>query len=303
VSTGGEYAADDRWAPIIVDRAVLPFSPRPAPHHAYRPDTIVDGWSTPEFTVRLASTRGYAHRYDGTPRQDDAVVAVHAGTGAVVFAVADGVSAAPQSHVGARLACRTAVDAVIRALDERGAVDWTSVVEATAIRLTRHAGEALGTSRPDVAAAERLLATTLVAGTVEPDPSGPIATLVQAGDSGAWLLQAGRFEGLLTGKTDPDSPVFSSAVAALPRVTGHVRPFSLRLPADATLLVGTDGFGDPLGDRSGLVGDLFRRVLSDPPPPLGLAHALDFSRETFDDDRTLLAVWPAGHVRRHPSRG
>jgi hypothetical protein len=33
-------------------------------------------------------------------------------------------------------------------------------------------------------------------------------------------------------------------------------------------------------------------VLAEPPPILGLAHAVDFSRETFDDDRTLVAVWP-----------
>ncbi|MGH3832079.1 MAG: hypothetical protein ACRDRS_16810 [Pseudonocardiaceae bacterium] len=64
------------------------------------------------------------------------------------------------------------------------------------------------------------------------------------------------------------------------------------LALGTVLLVGTDGFGDPLGDGSGLVGDLFREVLASPPPPLGLAHALDFSRETFDDDRTLLVVWP-----------
>jgi hypothetical protein len=60
------------------------------------------------------------------------------------------------------------------------------------------------------------------------------------------------------------------------------------------LLVGTDGFGDPLGAGDGAVGALFAGALRVPPPPLGLAHLLDFSRETFDDDRTLVAVWPLG---------
>jgi hypothetical protein len=58
------------------------------------------------------------------------------------------------------------------------------------------------------------------------------------------------------------------------------------------LLVGTDGFGDPLGDGDGKVGQLFAEHLKMPPPPRALAHLLDFSRETFDDDRTLLAIWP-----------
>lgn len=44
------------------------------------------------------------------------------------------------------------------------------------------------------------------------------------------------------------------------------------------------------------VGDLFRDVLTRPSPPslIEFAHAVDFSRETFDDDRTLVAVWPKG---------
>lgn len=50
--------------------------------------------------------------------------------------------------------------------------------------------------------------------------------------------------------------------------------------------------GDPLGDGDGRVGALFARHLAVPPTPLRLAHVLDFSHETFDDDRTLVAVWP-----------
>ena len=65
----------------------------------------------------------------------------------------------------------------------------------------------------------------------------------------------------------------------------------MRLAAEAVLLVGTDGIGDPLGDGSGKVGELFARMLAQPPPPLALAHLLDFSRDTFDDDRTLIAIW------------
>jgi hypothetical protein len=60
------------------------------------------------------------------------------------------------------------------------------------------------------------------------------------------------------------------------------------------LLIGTDGFGDPVGDGRGVVAQLFCGELERPVPPLGFAHLLDFYRETFDDDRTLVALWPRG---------
>jgi hypothetical protein len=65
-------------------------------------------------------------------------------------------------------------------------------------------------------------------------------------------------------------------------------------PGDV-LLIGTDGIGDPLGSGEGGVGNLFRDLVTGPTAPPSLiefAHAVDFSRETFDDDRTLVAVWP-----------
>jgi len=60
------------------------------------------------------------------------------------------------------------------------------------------------------------------------------------------------------------------------------------------LLLGTDGIGDPLGSGYGGVGNLFRELFAGPEPPsiIEFAHAVDFSRETFDDDRTLVAVMP-----------
>lgn len=283
----------ERWAPVVVDRPVTSFDPRPTNRSPYRPDTIVDAWSTSHFTVRLASIRGYAHRYYGTPRQDDAVITVHDPTGSLIFAVADGVSAAEHAEIGAQLACGTAVEGMLAALDaDPQGPDWTSLVESVARRLVTQARPRHGSPDEDPERAEKLFATTLVAGLVRPTATGSVATLVQVGDSGAWLLDRGRYIGVLKQKSDPDAPVFSSAVSALPQLPTQIEPVTVTLDPEMVLLVGTDGFGDPLGDGSGLVGDLFREVLASPPPPLGLAHALDFSRETFDDDRTLLAVWP-----------
>lgn len=271
----------------MVGDPVTSFEPRSTLTQPYRPDTVADGWSTDHFTVRGASVRGYLHRFRGVPREDDFAVAVHPGSDALIVAVADGVSGAEQSHLGATLACRTAVDFLLR-LDDLGEVDWPELARHASWALVDYTARQLGLESPDPAAAERMLATTLVVALVEP---GGRASVIQLGDSGAWLLRTRVYENLVAGK---DGEVIPSEVSALPRVPASVEPAVVTVPPDGVLLIGTDGFADPLGDGSGRVGRLFANHLLDPPPPLGFAHLLDFSRETFDDDRTLVAVWPRG---------
>src|SRR5437879_1829344 len=36
----------------------------------FRPDVVIDGWSTEAMTLRGVSQRGHLHRYNGAPRQD-----------------------------------------------------------------------------------------------------------------------------------------------------------------------------------------------------------------------------------------
>ncbi|MFF0789442.1 protein phosphatase 2C domain-containing protein [Streptomyces spiralis] len=291
-------------ARIVVDRPTVWVEPKPPPADPYRPDTIFDGWSTPRLTVRLASVRGDAHRSGGLPRQDDVVVAWHEPTGTVAFAVADGVSAASQSHVGAALACRTAVNDLLVQLgeDRRPGPDWSRVVQAAAYQLLMRVARGREPEERDRAEAVRTLATTLVTGTAAPTEDGRMhVTLVRAGDSSAWCLRDGQYAPLLHDESSGPDDISSTAVVALPRLAGQVRPMSYTLPGDGVLLVGTDGFGVPLGDGTGLVGQMFAHGLTVPPvQPWTLAHLLDFSRETFDDDRTLLAVWPRHRLPAGP---
>ncbi|MGP4002732.1 protein phosphatase 2C domain-containing protein [Streptomyces sp. 8N706] len=280
---------------MVVDRGIPPFEPKPPCGASYRPDTICDGWSTDELTVRVASVRGYSHRYRGSPREDDVAVAVHQPTGTLVFAVADGVSSAAQSHLGATLACRTAVDNILEQLDSgAAAVDWEQTVRNAAYQLIMRITGGRKPTADEVQEAERQFATTLVAGTLVAQRHGvPRLSLVQVGDSSAWVLRGdGRVVALLESKYSAPGELVSSAVEPLPRVPKQVEARVGELPPDAVLLVGTDGFGDPLGDGTGQVAELFAGHLRTPPPARALAHLLDFSRETFDDDRTLLAVWP-----------
>ncbi|MCC9310937.1 protein phosphatase 2C domain-containing protein [Kitasatospora sp. RB6PN24] len=287
---------EERWSPLVIDRPAASFEPRPPSGPSYRPDTLFDGWSTDRLTVRLASVRGYGHRHSGRPREDDIAVAVHPSSGTLVFAVADGVSSAEQPHLGATLACRTAVDTVLAQLAERRPeLDWTAVAKHAAWQLVEHAMRVRQSDQPDAAEAERMLATTLVAGTVEPVDRDARVTVIQVGDSAAWVLRDGQYIAPLRSQSAPRPEVASSSVSPLPRLPNEVKPHGFYLAPDDVLLVGTDGFGDPLGSGDGPVGRTFARHLATPPEPRGLAHLLDFSRETFDDDRTLLAVW---HRRR-----
>jgi hypothetical protein len=171
-------------------------------------------------------------------------------------------------------------------------IDLTHAVLMTAQQLVETAADLLDQDQPTLATVEGLLATTLVAGYIQPGPEGATAAIVQIGDSGAWILHGNRYYPVLGRKNDPNAQVISSAVSPLPRVPEHLAPITFSLPLDAVLLIGTDGFGDPLGDGEGQIGRLFAEHLQTPLPARGLAHLLDFSRDTFDDDRALIAIWP-----------
>ncbi|AUG79445.1 hypothetical protein CFP65_4719 [Kitasatospora sp. MMS16-BH015] len=272
----------------------------PGPHAFEHPDSSCDGWSTDRFALRLASVRGSAHRYYGRPRQDAARAAAHPATGSLVFAVADGVSSAAEAEHGATEACRAAVERLLHLLDlGPGPLDLASVVGHAAERLRELAGWRLQTADPSPAEVAGLYATTLVAGAVRPAGQETQVELCRVGDSGAWLLDrtSGGYLPLFAAKNPPEAVVVSQAVSPLPRVPDRLEELTTRLAAPDLLLIGTDGFGDPLGDGDGQVGVHFARALTAPPPPLWFGHLLDFSRETFDDDRTLLAVWPEAAPR------
>ncbi|MEV4615478.1 protein phosphatase 2C domain-containing protein [Kitasatospora sp. NPDC049258] len=284
------------WRRITVDVPGLEFEARPPSQYAFDfPDSECEGWSTDRLTLRFASVRGAKHRYYRQPRQDAARAAVHEATGSVVFAVADGVSSATESHQGALEACRAAVERILHLLD-RGAerLDGADVAAHAAERLRELARWRLGTAAPQPAEVTRLYATTLVAGAVRAAGDALEVEVFRIGDSGAWLLDraGGGYRPLFGGKAVPGTPLVGNEVSPLPLVPDRPETAVGRLAEPWTLLVGTDGFGDPLGEGDGRVGELFASQLASAPPPLWLAHVLDFTRETFDDDRTLLAVWP-----------
>jgi len=283
--------------PIVIGNPIPAFEPRLISEDyrrtPYRPDTVLDGWSAGEFSVRGGSVRGYLHRYEGAPRQDDFALAARAGGRQIIAAVADGVSQARQSHIGSTTAVRYACQWLDRMLTEPAdATDWKAMVEATAWTLIEQA-RAIDPDCADAAMAEQMLATTLACAVVEAGIGGGVsAHVISIGDSGAWLLTDSGYKPVAGGKAETDGGISSSAVSGLPRIPRNVTATHVILAEGDVLLLGTDGFGDPMGGGDGPVGQLFAGLLRPGPPALTeFGHALDFSRETFDDDRTLVAIW------------
>ncbi|WP_116245023.1 protein phosphatase 2C domain-containing protein [Nocardiopsis sp. FIRDI 009] len=284
------------WQRLTVGEPGPEFEARPPGQDAFEfPDTECDGWSTPSLCLRFASVRGAKHRYYRRPRQDAARAAVHEATDSIVFAVADGVSSASNSELGAVEACRSAVERMLYLLSSgERELDFRDVVLHAAERLRQLATERLGGKDPETGEVAGLYATTLVAGVVHADPAGPTVELCRIADSVAWVLDRSscRYQPLFTSKTGSDTLLVSNEITPLPHVPDVLEYSSVQLEPEHALLVGTDGFADPLGDGDGRVGDLFAHHLGTPTSPAWLAHLLDFSRETFDDDRTLLVIWP-----------
>lgn len=289
------------FEPVAVGRPTVVFEPKPigSSYHSspYRSDTVMDGWSNDFFAVRASSVRGYLHRYNGAPRQDDFALLLRADGRQLLIAVADGVSGAEQSHIGSTTAVRYAIRWLDANLPEEVSDgDWRALAENTAWALVEQANALFGVDK-SAEEAEQLLATTLVCAVVDYDEDGgATAHVVGVGDSGAWILSEGSITRIEGGKEESDAGLASSAVSGLPRVPDEVRAVTTRIKAGEVLLLGTDGFGDPLGPGTGDLGSLFKTLLGDSVPSMiAFTYALDFSRETFDDDRTLVAVWPGPH--------
>ncbi|APB00176.1 protein phosphatase 2C domain-containing protein [Nocardia seriolae] len=297
VENGADVAVPEPWGQIEIDEAGPVFEARPpaGPDCFDFPDTECDGWSTTGTTVRYASVRGARHRYHREPRQDSVRAALHAGSDTIVFAVADGVSSASIAHRGAHEACGVAVGRMLDCLtaDPHWA-DFDDLARYCAGSLRGLTSRRLREAHPTPSQIAALYATTLVAGLVWPHADGPVVEVFRIGDSGAWILDRadGRYYSLFEAEADGHSGVVSTAVTPLPLVPERVEAVKWQLARSQVLLVGTDGFGLPLGDGDGMIGALFAHHLAAPPAPSWLAHVLDFSRATFDDDRTLLAVWP-----------
>jgi serine/threonine protein phosphatase PrpC len=256
----------------------------------YRPDLVADGGSAFGLQIRAASVRGLQKRYLGGARQDDLCLRVHQPSRTVIAAVADGVSGAPRSDLGAALAVRYATAGVARQLEAgQDEVDWEPVFNQAAWALVeehRRLNEG-----GDVDAASGSLATTLLVAAVRADGDrGVTAQLAAVGDSPALMLARRRFEPIV-GERERTDGLLGGGVQALPRAARPAHIATRAFGPGTVLLLCTDGLSLPLAGGTSEVALTFARELSRPPDISDFARLLDFSRSTYDDDRTLVAIW------------
>jgi serine/threonine protein phosphatase PrpC len=276
--------------PVTIGEPAAAIEARLAGAEPYRPDTIADGGTAFGLTVRAASVRGLYKRYTGGPRQDDVCLRLHSDSGTLIAAVADGVSAAARSDLGAALAVRYATAAVARQLDDgRDSVNWGPVFEQAAWALVEEHRRASGSPDAGVEDASGSLATTLLVATVR----GSDVEVAAVGDSPAFLLKDKGYDAVVGEHTSLDGLV-GGGVEALPRSATASQVARCSLDGGGVLLLCTDGLAMPLAGGGGEVGAALARELARPPDIIDFARLLDFSRSTYDDDRSLIAVWGPG---------
>jgi serine/threonine protein phosphatase PrpC len=275
--------------PLTIGEPSALVEPRLAAAEPYRPDTLADGGVAFGLTVRAASVRGLGKRYTGGPRQDDICLRLHSDSETLIAAVADGVSGASRSDLGAALAVRYATAAVARQLDDGcDSVDWGLVFEQAAWALVEEHRRGSRDVSAGVDDAAGLFATTLLVAAVR----GSDAQVAAVGDSPALVL-AGKEYDALVGMPASSDGLIGGGVESLPRFGGAaaIQASRCRLEWGSVLLLCTDGLALPLADGRGEVGATLARELARPPDVVDFARLLDFSRSTYDDDRSLIAVW------------
>ncbi len=248
-----------------------------------------EGGRSPDFAVMAASVAGVAHRLAGR-RCEDAYGWARPRPGRLGLVIADGVSTAGRGGEGAD----KAVTAGCQYLYSSEAADWgkeecVAAVRVASQELRRAAGPA---------AAE--LSTTFVVALLSSEGDEIEAVLARVGDSTAFVLDGALWRELF--RVPDDDDLRGLAVEVLPlheaAGTGAIEHSSATLRSESALVLLTDGVADPLREGPSTVAPALAAVLSGGRTgelaPLDLAQAADFSRRGCQDDRTILAAWPAG---------
>jgi serine/threonine protein phosphatase PrpC len=140
-----------------------------------------------------------------------------------------------------------------------------------------------------------IVATTIVCAVVYPSISKDClcVNLASVGDSGAYILDENSIKPICGGKKSDDILFVENITSCLPDNCCVPDTIQFEILPGQLLLLATDGIGDALGDGTGLVSDTFSTIFrSRIPSIIEFAHLTDFSRKSFIDDRSLVALWP-----------
>ena len=301
-----EQPADLPGGPVDIGdpgRAAVTVVPRPDCRFPFHNDIVADVARFPgdgELHLLAASVRGLSHLYYGKVRQDSFGHLVTSDGRWLVAAVADGVSAGQHSHVAAEIVSQMGCRLLVAQLEERppAELDWRAVLDGVADEIVGHARRRLALVDSTLLDVARQLAATALFAVVPivPADSGERTVHVMSlGDTSAWVLRpdaAPAWDSLQVVK-NRGSVLASSMTMALPGVPAKMAPpvtTTLR-PGEALVLM-SDGVGDPLGGGTGEVGEYLADAWREPPDPFTFIAQVGFRRRSYDDDRTVLAVWP-----------
>ncbi|GAA1740392.1 protein phosphatase 2C domain-containing protein [Luedemannella helvata] len=302
-SAADDLGQDGRWSIGNAGRAFTEVEPVLG-QAAEGPDTMADGGTVGAVHLLAASVRGLSHRQNGGPRQDSYGFAVTQNGRWLIAVVADGVSAGRLSHRAAQLVARHAPARVLEELEEvdHGVrVDWYRVFTWLATRIVTVGQKMLadeGTVNPTPKDVCDAMATTATIAVVEISPAPDqdrYMTYAWMGDSPIWRIDPANNWHCMTEVKNAGQEVAKSSVHALPRLPDD--PAKLpqgcgSIPGDARLLLMSDGVGDPLGPADGEVAEALAQAWRTPPSVFRFAEQVAFGRKSYDDDRTVVAIWP-----------
>jgi serine/threonine protein phosphatase PrpC len=284
-------------------RAASTVVPRPDQVLPFRHDMVLDGVRIPgpsggDVELRAASVRGLSHLYYGKVRQDEFSYLVTEDGRWLVAAIADGLSSGRYSHLAAEIVCQSGCRHLARQLADGGltGLDWRALFDDLCERVLARAGEEFGLEDPQVdVVAGRMAATALFAVVdLAPTTGGRPAQIMALGDTSAWVLRPDDSVpwAPLQEVKNAGRAVASSSTAAVPAVPRTLAPpVVTELRAGDVLVLMSDGVGDPLGGGTGEVGEFLAEAWRTAPDPLTFAAQVGFRRRSYDDDRTVLAVW------------
>ncbi|MGW5848955.1 protein phosphatase 2C domain-containing protein [Streptomyces sp. NPDC055254] len=254
-----------------------------------------DGGAVHGITVRAATVRGRSHMQTGEERHDAYVVRTDPSLPWIVAVVADGVSSSVNAGEAAAEAVAHAGQLVLDRLRCAGPPDgahwWTGVFERTAAAVAAHT-EGLPRLEPP-AARRRMMepgpaATTLAVLVAPADPThDPRVFSAVVGDSRILRLHHGTWSAVLDARA---LTAGSDRVHTLPRHPEAMRATESVWRQGEVLVLATDGFADAIGPESPLALALADRWRQ-PPSLSGFLRDVDFRKATYNDDRTVVALW------------
>ncbi|MEO3876089.1 protein phosphatase 2C domain-containing protein [Nonomuraea sp. B12E4] len=289
----GQLLLGRRARTSVGGRAPLGPLPQPLPvllaggADSRAPGVALDGGMLAQTTVRAVSIRGRRHRYRGEPLQDAYAVRLSADGRWVIAAVADGLGSTLHAEHAAAVAVRAATKLSLTS-DPGWHAAFASVAGEVMRATARFRGQPAGRHG---AGASDPPATTLTIGVVPADGRRGVAACAAIGDSPALWLH----DGMWTEIFPPEGQRPGNVTSALPDDLGELRERQIDWGPGDVLILCSDGFGTAMGGGGSTLAQRLVTSWSSPPALRSFLRDVDFQLSTYDDDRTVLALWAGRH--------